>query len=88
MARFDELNIDAIREAVLPDLEAVAEQIAAGARAGRLHQVEVISDAQGVSVVSHGSFDHWKEWGNAKQPPTAPMRSAASRAGRYVPEGK
>lgn len=88
MARFDDFDPDAIREALRPDLEAIAEEIADGARAGRLYQVEVISDDQGVSVLSHGSFDHWKEWGNAKQPPTAPMRSAASRVGRFVPEGK
>lgn len=88
MARLDDLDLDAIRDAVRPDLEAVADQIAAGARAGRLYGVEVISDESGVSVVSHGSFDHWKEWGGGRIPPTAPMRSAASRAGRYVPEGK
>jgi hypothetical protein len=50
--------------------------------------VEVAVDAGGVSVVTHGSFDHFKEWGSINHSPLAYMRRAASARGNYTPEGK
>ncbi len=74
-------------DAATPGLIEIAEDIAAEVEP-HYPTVEVAVDAGGVSVVTHGLFDHFKEWGSVNNSPLAYMRRAASARGNYTPEGK
>lgn len=96
MGRLIGLDLAAIAEAVRPQLEDIAEDIARDARAGyQQHELKtanpkngviVESDAQGVRVVTYNSFAHLDEYGGGHSTPTGAMRSAAARHGRFTPE--
>lgn len=100
MGRLIGLDLAAIVEAVRPQLEDIAEDIARDARAGyQQHELKtanpkdgviVESDAQGVRVVTYNSFAHLDEWGgsNVHSTPSGAMRSAAARHGDFHPEGR
>ena len=87
MGRLMGLDLSAFAEAATPGLVEIAEDIAAEVEP-HYPTVEVAVDPGGVSVVSHGSFDHFKEWGSINNSPLAYMRRAASARGNYTPEGK
>ena len=87
-------------DAVRPQLEEIAQQIAVDARRGyqqkelktasRKSGVIVESDTDGVRVVTHNPFGHLDEWGGDKvySRPTAAMRRAAMRHGRFIPAAR
>lgn len=93
-------NPAALAEAVIPQLEDIAEDIAADARRGYQQSelktanpgngVIVESGKSGVRVVTYNSFAHLDEYGgpNVYSTPTGAMRSAAARHGNFRPEGK
>ena len=81
------LDLSASIDPATPGLVEIAEDIAAEVEP-HYPTVEVAVDAGGVSVVTHGSFDHFKEWGSINNSPLAYMRRAASARGNYTPEGK
>ena len=87
MGRLMGLDLSAFAEAAAPGLVEVAEDIAAEVKE-HYPTVEVAVDPGGVSVVTHGSFDHFEEWGSINIAPLAYMRRAASARGNYTPEGK
>lgn len=100
MGRLIALDLAAVAEAVRPQLEEIAEDIAADARAGyQQHELKtadprmgviVESDEDGVRVVTHNPFAHLDEWGGSGVHSTATgaMRSAAAKHGRFEPAAK
>lgn len=92
------LDPAALMAAVQPQLVAVAEEIAADARAGyAMHRkrtpgnklpVVVEADTDLVRVVTYDPLAHIDEWGGSgvHSTPTGAMRSAAAAHGRFTPE--
>jgi hypothetical protein len=87
MSGFSGLDLDAFAEATVPARLAIAAEIAAEVET-HYSTVEVHADGSTVSVTTHGSFDHLKEWGSINNRPKGYMRSAAAAQGTYRPEGK
>lgn len=100
MAGFTGFDPTVLAAAVRPQLEDIAESIAADARRGykfkRLKTdnprtgVVVESSRTLVRVVTYNEFAHLDEYGGpgVRSTPTGAMRSAASRHGDFRPEGK
>ena len=91
-------DLDAdLRKAAAPGLLAVAERIAAQARANAaMHALKsgthafkarVVDNGTRVVVSSTSSFAHLEESGTARRPGRAPLRRAALVAGRFTPRG-
>ena len=96
MGRLIGLDLAAIAEAVRPQLEDIAEDIARDARAGyQQHELKTADPRMGVIVeptdkgfraVTYNPFSHLDEYGGGHSTPTGAMRSAAARHGRFTPE--
>lgn len=93
-----DLDLAAVEAAAAPQALAIAEKIAAGARANYRFRalktndpkIGVIAEptAFGARVITYNSFAHWDEWGTVTLKPSGAMRSAAARVGLFRPSPK